>query len=267
MNVTRLSILLIGVLIAGCTDNGSGFEYLEPDDGGTTDGDTDCDTDSDSDTDSDGDSDTESTSDTETESETETDTETGLDTESDTDTDSDSESDSETETESDTETESETEVEPDCTGPDTYLMDWAPGEYRCWENDPPTTMMAYADAVARCEALVLDGHDDWYLPNITELQVLITGCSGTFGCPVHDPTCLYESCADTCTICALDAGPGTDGCYWPVGLGGECNTFWSSSERIGEPGDARWAVHFRSSTRMTADVMNPTKVSRCIRTL
>jgi hypothetical protein len=257
-----LLILSIGVLLAlGCSDSGSGFNPGD-NDAGVPDGDTDSDSDSDSSTDSDSGGDTESDTDTETEdtdsdSETESASETGEDTDTESDSDSSTESDTETETEVDT----DTGPAPPCSGPGVYLGDWAPTEGRCWEKVPPNTYQTYSEAVARCEALVLDGHDDWRLPNINELRYLIEGCP-TAGCSLYDPSCLYEWCTDTCVTCPLLAGPAPGGCYWRDGLGGECSSSWSSSLRLGEPGTAHWTVGFKSAV---TNASNSISLSRCVR--
>lgn len=257
-----LLILSIGVLLAlGCSDSGSGFNPGD-NDAGVPDGDTDSDNDSDSSVDSDSGGDTESDTDTETEdtdsdSETESASETGQDT--------DTESDSDSSTGSDTETEVDTDTgpAPPCSGPGVYLGDWTPTEGRCWEEVPPDTYQTYSEAVARCEALVLDGHDDWRLPNINELRYLIEGCP-TAGCSLYDPSCLYEWCTDTCTTCPLLAGPAPGGCYWRDGLGGPCESYWSSSLVWGVPWSAHWIVGFYGSTTQAYGDPNILH-SRCVR--
>ncbi|MBU1684612.1 DUF1566 domain-containing protein [Patescibacteria group bacterium] len=40
-------------------------------------------------------------------------------------------------------------------------------------NETNSTTHTWQDAIDHCEALGLDGHDDWRLPNINELQSLV----------------------------------------------------------------------------------------------
>lgn len=42
-----------------------------------------------------------------------------------------------------------------------------------WQDDDIGSSTRWEDAIHRCEALVLGGHDDWRLPNINELLSLI----------------------------------------------------------------------------------------------
>lgn len=262
-----LMVCLIGVLIVGCDGGSSSWYEPDAEDGGCSDGDTDDDSDSDSSTDFDsgGDADTDTdtdTEDTDSETESESSSETGGDADTDGDSDSDSDTDSDTETETEVDTETDTGPVPPCSGPGVYLGDWTPTEGRCWEKVPPDTYQTYSDAVARCEALVLDSHDDWRLPNINELRYLIDGCP-TAGCGLYDPSCLYEWCADDCVTCPLGGGP-TGGCYWRDGLGGACESYWSSSPRLGEPGSAHWRVGFSSSSTLAYGDAN-VLLSRCVR--
>jgi len=220
---------------SGC-DGGYSLVDSGPDDSGAADVDTD--------------------SDSETDSETESETGSG-----DTDTDTDSESDSETVSETEVDTDTETDTDGDCAGTGVFLDAWSSSAGFCWESDPPTGYQTQPEAVARCEALVLDGADDWRLPNINELRTIIYGCS-LDGCSVFDSSCLSEYCADGCTPCPLDEGP-TDDCYWKAGLEGECGAYRSTSELAGEPYDAWWTVHFRSSSFSVAG--ESPALSRCVR--
>ena len=94
----------------------------------------------------------------------------------------------------------------------------------------------------------LDNHDDWYMPDITELRTLIRGCPATEtdgSCNINVEGCLDNSCEDnSCVGCADDAGPDPDGCYWPTELSGGCVMFWSSSVATGGLGDNAWYVGF-----------------------
>lgn len=96
----------------------------------------------------------------------------------------------------------------------------------------------HADALTYCENLLWGGFDDWVLPNIDELRSLIRGCAkneyGSSECPINHQ-CSYSTnnentCgANYCSDCDNWGGPGSDGCYWPADLPGECYWLWSSS--------------------------------------
>ena len=255
----KRTILIIFLSVVGaCTPTGYGHNNTEGDTDGYDDTDSDsADVDSgapvDSSTDTDADSDTDSDSDSDTDTETESTTETG------------SETDEETDTDSDTETESETEIDTDtpgdCIGPGVY---WQPVENKCWEVNPPAVALPYVDAEARCDSLDLDGVNDWRLPNINELQMLIEGCSVP-GCGVYETGCLYDYCDDSCPVCTLYAGPGVGGCYWLPELDGPCAGagYWSTSEQMGVSYTARWCINFASAGFMFAG--GGSAYSRCIR--
>lgn len=268
-----MKTVLCLLVLTGCDTEMTGwYEQL---DAGGADGNSDIDTDSDSDGDSDSDADTDTAS--ETESETDTGTETEIDTETSTESSTDSETetgmDTETETETDsdtvtdTDTDSDTDIPGDCIGPGVYLGYWSPTEDRCWEKNPPTTaqLLTYVEADARCSALVLDGASDWHVPNINELQMLVEGCA-TPGCGVHDPSCLYDYCDDSCPVCSLFGGPGLGGCYWDTSLTGNCSSagYWSSSLQDGIIYTSRWCIHFGAGSYMFvgASVAHV----RCVRT-
>ena len=82
-----------------------------------------------------------------------------------------------------------------------------------------------------CNALTLCGFGDWKVPTISESRSLVRGCPSNVtggACGVTD-TCLGTSCDVGCTICDNLGGPGSLGCYWPEGINGPCNMYWSSS--------------------------------------
>ena len=191
--------------------------------------------------------DTEPETDTETEidtetyaSDTETEWETGVETDSETEVETDSYTDTDTESDGDTELETDTDTDTDltgsCTGPGLYLT--GDGEWsRCWDNDVPIEQMDFDAAAEYCENLILDGSDDWRLPNINELKLLIEGCpQGAGYCWVYEdqegnsfPD--VESWTDAeCQGCEFDEGPGLGGCYWGTGITGSCGVYWSTTE-------------------------------------
>jgi len=115
-----------------------------------------------------------------------------------------------------------------------------------WRNPPAGDQMKWQEAVDYCDSLTLDGHDDWRLPTISELRSLIRGCPATEtggSCGVTD-SCLSNSpcLSGDCGGCLLDGGP-AGGCYWPDGMEGWCDTYWSSSEHQDFPYNA-WVVAF-----------------------
>ena len=100
---------------------------------------------------------------------------------------------------------------------------WSP-QYHRYDNPGSTP-----DDV--CAALALCGFSDWKVPTISELRSLDRGCPSNVtggACGVTD-TCLGTSCDVGCTICDNMGGPGSQGCYWPEGINGPCNMYWSSS--------------------------------------
>ncbi len=116
----------------------------------------------------------------------------------------------------------------------------APGTYLdpttglCWEEPAAAASIAQDAAETYCAGLSLGetGPGSWHLPSVSELRTLMRGCPSTVTggiCGITD-SCLSLTCDyDNCYECTADAGPGTDGCYWPTELGGDCHWFWSSS--------------------------------------
>ncbi|MFA5112402.1 MAG: DUF1566 domain-containing protein, partial [Desulfobaccales bacterium] len=114
-----------------------------------------------------------------------------------------------------------------------------------WQEEPGVTG-DWDGAVAYCNDLVLDGHDDWRLPTIGELRTTIRGCDGTKSggaCGVKDD-CLLTACyTGPCPGCNVDQGP-ADGCYWDSSLIKPCEQFWSSSS-VEDNTVSAWIVYFR----------------------
>ena len=117
-----------------------------------------------------------------------------------------------------------------------------------WQEPPSSDAMTWEEAIAYCDSLSFDGHDDWRLPTISELRSLITGCAATAtggACTVTDD-CLDTTCLnDPCDGCAYQAGPGAGGAYWPPEMSGTdyYYWYWSSSAVADNAGNA-WFVAF-----------------------
>jgi len=42
-----------------------------------------------------------------------------------------------------------------------------------WQDNEIDTLVNWQTAIDRCENLILDGHDDWRLPNVNELKIIV----------------------------------------------------------------------------------------------
>jgi hypothetical protein len=140
----------------------------------------------------------------------------------------------------------------------------------CWEDPPTEDLLQFPDAVAYCDALVLDGVDDWTVPNITNLRGLARGCVDEPPmCLLYDPDHLHTYWAEGCAACPLFEGPGQGGCYVDEALDVsgcvENQAFWSTSQ-IGDYSwpDRRWVMNFDRGYPTNNNVETPTSV-RCVR--
>ena len=122
-------------------------------------------------------------------------------------------------------------------------------------------------AVSYCDNLDLAGHNDWRLPNIDELRMLIVGCPATEAggsCEVTDG--CDTNCPGAEGICregcAIGEGP-FDGCYMPLLLEDNCFAYWSSSVDASDISRA-WRLHF-DRTSMYPDHMYGDYYVRCVR--
>jgi hypothetical protein len=130
----------------------------------------------------------------------------------------------------------------------------------CWQNPPyqKGRGLCWQAANDYCQQLIFDGHDDWWLPDITELRTLVVDCPQleTDGaCPVEDGSGWGDMDIEHCTSCG--DGAATMECYWDSELQGTCNRstaqdpaveYWSSSPNVDDP--TNWAafLHFGSGT-------------------
>lgn len=106
-----------------------------------------------------------------------------------------------------------------------------------------TDWRAHSYALTYCDTLSWGGYGDWRLPNVDELRSLLAGCPQTEiggSCAIaHE--CSYSTdpnnmCPGTdggdnvyCVGCDITSGPSNNGCFWPMDMHGECETYWSSS--------------------------------------
>jgi hypothetical protein len=119
------------------------------------------------------------------------------------------------------------------------------------------------DAIRYCEDLVIDGYDDWRLPNIDELRSLVRGNPDTMSegdCPITEGSGTDDYDNATCKgAAAHHEGPGTGGCYWPPGLEGTCDKpdpfalghpleYWSTNPADNDPEHWITFVSFESGT-------------------
>ncbi len=115
--------------------------------------------------------------------------------------------------------------------------------------------MSQYDAIEYCQDLILDGHEDWRLPSISELRTVIQGCKRTEpggACKVEDK--CQENCWEGLCSCKAFRGTGEKGFYWTKGVWKnktEFGSFWSSSifnmsmmEMPSDKGNGAWYVKF-----------------------
>ncbi|MHA1569024.1 MAG: Lcl C-terminal domain-containing protein [Alphaproteobacteria bacterium] len=138
---------------------------------------------------------------------------------------------------------------------------------RMWERTPGGGLLTYDEAVAYCDELSLDGHDDWYLPNIDDLRSLILGCPATElggACPVST-TCYDTGDCQTedCDGCGEDNAAGY--CYWSSLLEGSCEDWHWSSTADDEDGDSLWGVDYHTAEVEVLIAEDFTHYVRCTR--
>jgi hypothetical protein len=107
-----------------------------------------------------------------------------------------------------------------------------PGNLRDWES-----------ASSFCNNSSAGGFGDWRMPTVNELRSIVASCPATEtggGCGVTDG-CNASHCDNgACDGCTPQfGGPGSNGCYWPTGLAGDCHApYWSETD------DASNATHY-----------------------
>jgi hypothetical protein len=136
-----------------------------------------------------------------------------------------------------------------------------------WQVTPSSDGMTWDDAIAYCENLSLAG-GGWHLPTISELRTLIRGCDGTMisgACGVTDScTDRYDCKNDVCDGCEDLEGPGDGGAYWPDGISGEIDFYWSSTTVADSEYDA-WHVDFDRGLVTSKDGVTGDDLARCVR--
>lgn len=107
---------------------------------------------------------------------------------------------------------------------------WEEGVERVKNWDP---------AKEHCENLEYAGHDDWRLPNLTELKSLVTGCAKTNECPVDADNYTYPGNYSTvCKTC-------DKGNYMSAGLGLNIDfPYWTSTTDDPSKNTRVWAINF-----------------------
>ena len=108
-----------------------------------------------------------------------------------------------------------------------------------WEEDV-IRIEGWDAAKTYCENLDYAGHNDWRLPNLTELKSLVQGCAATNECPVTAENPSYpDNYSSVCKICA-------SGNYMPAELGLKIDfNYWSSTE---DPTASKhvWSIDFKT---------------------
>lgn len=113
----------------------------------------------------------------------------------------------------------------------------------CW-NKTEAADRTFSQAQAYCNGLVAGSRDDWRLPSINEWLLLAKGCDDATGeaQPVtFQSTCTFDAGDDPlapCTSGCPDGEGPASGCYWPMGMSGDCSAvgYWSGTSARGAPG-------------------------------
>ena len=139
------------------------------------------------------------------------------------------------------------------------------GSGLAWQQAPSGQVFTWAEARYYCDELVLDAEEDWRLPDLDDLRTLIRECpaSAPGGACAATDACLEPRCAERCTGCTWNQGPGEGGCYWPPELHGNCWSYWSRSNLAGSVTDA-WLVVF-DSAKLEFKAADDLGQARCVR--
>ena len=111
-----------------------------------------------------------------------------------------------------------------------------------WQRDASPDAMVAADATKYCDALTIDGKDDFRVPSYLELSSLVD----------DDPAFVWDGTARVRRAIDANAFPDTPP-----------NTFWSADSPP-DTSDQRWVVDFRSGMGTPGNAGDPRRV-RCVR--
>ncbi len=135
-----------------------------------------------------------------------------------------------------------------------------------WMRTPAVEGLSQPDAVDFCDALELDGEDDWRLPTIDELRSLVRGCPDSEldgSCNAVDGMGTQDVTLD-CSGCEKYQGPEPEeGCYWDAEINGLCMYYWSSSVDADVEENA-WSLFFVEGA-VTSQQGDRTYQVRCVR--
>ena len=107
-----------------------------------------------------------------------------------------------------------------------------------WQAGQVERIEGWDNVAPHCEALEYAGHNDWRLPNLTELKSLVTGCAKTNECPVTAEAPEYPGNYSTvCKTCS-------NGNYMPQEVGQQIEyPYWTSTNDPGKTNRV-WAINF-----------------------
>ena len=101
----------------------------------------------------------------------------------------------------------------------------------CWQDpqkdayDLEDPGLVQPDAIRYCEELVLEGYDDWRLPDIDEMRTVIDGnppAEAGGECPMTEGSPRDDMGEEGCGPIESCVGPGMGGCYWIPEFTGTC---------------------------------------------
>ncbi|NLN61955.1 MAG: DUF1566 domain-containing protein [Myxococcales bacterium] len=157
---------------------------------------------------------------------------------------------------------------PEPVGPLTWVDETTGLE---WEVSPPDDGDSRT-SLSRCNNLVLDGHQDWRVPNLIELRSLIRGCPVTElggACPFGQVCREEDGCVpgEVDTIICYQGCERQEGlCYWPDELRGGCGSYWASYEDDDGITHYPYAIYFRdASIENRYHPLFHTHAVRCVR--
>lgn len=108
-----------------------------------------------------------------------------------------------------------------------------------WQAGRVDRVEKWDAAKAHCEDLDYAGHDDWRLPNLTELKTIVSGCDKTNECPVTAENPQYPGNYSTvCKTCS-------SGNYLMQEIGQQVDfPYWTSTTDDPTKNYRVWAINF-----------------------